>query len=58
MGRALDDGRLRNAVRIGVLSSEAPPELADAVDVIVDGPNELLALLTRLAEQIGEPVGG
>ena len=58
LGRALDDGRLRNAVRIGVLSSEAPPELSDAVDVIVDGPHELLALLTRLAEQIGEPVGG
>ena len=41
-----------------MLSTEAPPELADAVDLIVDGPPGLLALLTRLADEIGEPVGG
>jgi trehalose 6-phosphate phosphatase len=58
LGRAVDDGRLRRAVRIGVHSSEAPPELATAVDVIVDGPAGLLALLTRVADEIGEPVGG
>ncbi len=58
LGRATEDGRLRTAVRIGVLSSEAPPELTGAVDVVVNGPDELLALLTRLAEQIGKPVGG
>jgi len=58
LGRAVADGRLQRAVRIGVLSSEAPPELTDSVDLIVDAPAGLLALLTRLAEQIGEPVGG
>jgi trehalose 6-phosphate phosphatase len=56
--RAVDDGRLRRAVRIGVHSTEAPPELIAAVDVIVDGPSGLLALLTRVADEIGEPVGG
>ena len=48
----------RRAVRIGVHSTEAPPELAAAVDVLVDGPAGLLALLTRVADEIGEPVGG
>src|SRR5439155_24267729 len=38
LARAVEDGRLHRAVRIGVHSSEAPPELAAAVDLIVDGP--------------------
>jgi trehalose 6-phosphate phosphatase len=50
------DGRLRRAIRIGVTSNEAPPDLADAVDVLVDGPPGLLALLARVADEIGEPV--
>jgi trehalose 6-phosphate phosphatase len=58
LGRAVEDGRLRDAVRIGVLSSEAPPDLTGAVDLVVNGPAELLALLTGLAEQIGKPVAG
>jgi trehalose 6-phosphate phosphatase len=58
LARAVDEGRLARAVRIGVTSSEAPPELADAVDIVVDGPAGLLALLTRVADEIGEPVGG
>jgi trehalose 6-phosphate phosphatase len=55
--RLCADGGLQRAVRIGVTSDEAPPELADAVDVVVDGPPGLLALLVRVADEIGEPVG-
>jgi trehalose 6-phosphate phosphatase len=58
LARAVEDGRLQRAVRIGVHSSEAPPELAAAVDLIVDGPAGLLALLARVVDEIGEPVGG
>jgi trehalose 6-phosphate phosphatase len=58
LGRAVGDGRLHAAVRIGVASVEGPPELAAAVDLLVDGPAGLLALLTRVADEIAEPVGG
>jgi trehalose 6-phosphate phosphatase len=58
LARALEDGRLQRVVRIGVHSSEAPPELAEAVDLTVDGPAGLLALLARVADEIGEPAGG
>jgi trehalose 6-phosphate phosphatase len=58
LSRAVADGGLHRAVRIGVHSVEAPPELAAAVDVLVDGPAGLLALLTRVADEIAEPVGG
>jgi trehalose 6-phosphate phosphatase len=58
LARAVDEGRLAQAVRIGVMSNEAPPELAGAVDIVVDGPTGLVALLTRVADEIGEPVGG
>jgi trehalose 6-phosphate phosphatase len=43
------DGRLDDAVRIGVLSPEAPAELREAVDAVVDGPSGLLHLLDALA---------
>ena len=56
--RAVAEGQLQRAVRIGVHSVEAPPDLADSVDGLVDGPAGLLALLTRVADEIGEPVGG
>jgi trehalose 6-phosphate phosphatase len=56
--RAAGDGRLRRALRIGVNSIEAPTELADSVDLVVEGPAGLVALLTRVADEIGEPVGG
>jgi trehalose 6-phosphate phosphatase len=49
-------GRLRRVVRVGVMSDEAPPELAEAVDILVAGPPGLLALLVRVADEIGEPV--
>jgi trehalose 6-phosphate phosphatase len=58
LARLVHDGRLERAIRIGVHSTEAPPELVDAVDVIVDGPPGLLALLARVADEIGEPVRG
>lgn len=45
-------GELRGAVRIGVLSPEAPPELRDAVDHVVDGPAGLVALLRRVRDEI------
>jgi trehalose 6-phosphate phosphatase len=49
---AVDDGALAQAVRIGVHSPEAPPELIASVDVLVDGPAGLAALLARVADQI------
>jgi trehalose 6-phosphate phosphatase len=49
---ALARAGLERAVRIGVHSAEAPPELVDAVDVLVDGPVGLAALLGRVADEI------
>jgi trehalose 6-phosphate phosphatase len=50
------DGRLERSVAIGVLSPEAPEELAGAVDTVVEGPTGLVALLARVADEVGEPV--
>ena len=36
------------AVRVAITSSEAPPELAGAADLVVDGPEGFLELLRRL----------
>lgn len=44
-----DAGELRNAVCVGVISPEAPPELAEEADLLVDGPAGWLALLEKLA---------
>jgi trehalose 6-phosphate phosphatase len=52
LARAVHDGRLEHAVRIGVHSPEAPPELVNAVDILVDGPAGLVALLARVADHI------
>lgn len=41
-------GRLRAAVCVGVASDEAPPELADRADVVVDGPEGFLKVLKAL----------
>jgi trehalose 6-phosphate phosphatase len=46
------DGALRTTARIVVHSAESPPELLDAADVVVDGPDGLAALLTRLAASL------
>lgn len=45
-----DEGRLQTAVCIGVVSAEAPAELAEEADLIVDGPQGWLAFLAELAE--------
>jgi trehalose 6-phosphate phosphatase len=42
-------GRGVHTVRIAMLSDEAPPELAAAADLAVNGPDELAELLGRLA---------
>jgi trehalose 6-phosphate phosphatase len=39
-------------IRIAVRSAEAPPELIERADVIVNGPQGLAALLTELAEAV------
>lgn len=44
----LADARLEHFVRVAVSSDEAPPELVAAADLVVAGPAELAALLTRL----------
>lgn len=45
-----EEGRLATAVCVGILSPEAPPELAEEADLIVDGPEGWLDLLAQLAE--------
>lgn len=55
---AVADGTLRAAVCIGVHSPEAQPELIETVDILVDGPDGLAALLARVADEIGEPPAG
>ncbi|HWS47403.1 MAG TPA: trehalose-phosphatase [Acidimicrobiia bacterium] len=53
LAQSCADGAIGRAVRIGVHSPEAPPELDGAVDVVVDGPAGLVALLARVADEIG-----
>ncbi len=52
--RALDrlrgSGRLQTVVRVGVGSTEGPPEIAAESDLVVDGPGGLLPLLVGLAD--------
>jgi trehalose 6-phosphate phosphatase len=45
-----DAGELVAAVRVGVLSAEGPPEVAEESDVTVEGPSGWLEILTWLAE--------
>jgi trehalose 6-phosphate phosphatase len=44
-----DQGRLDTAVCVGVISAEAPTELAEQADITVDGPAGWLAVLRALA---------
>jgi trehalose 6-phosphate phosphatase len=46
--RLTEDGGVRT-VAVGVRSDESPPELLERADVVVDGPEGALALLTDLA---------
>jgi trehalose 6-phosphate phosphatase len=46
---AVADGRLRQAVCVGVRSDETPPELEEAADVLVEGPLGVRSALEVLA---------
>jgi trehalose 6-phosphate phosphatase len=45
-----DAGELVAAVRVGVLSAEGPPEVAEESDITVEGPAGWLEILTWLAD--------
>jgi trehalose 6-phosphate phosphatase len=45
-----ETGELATAVCVGIVSPEAPPELPEESDLIVDGPEGWLAILEWLAE--------
>ena len=45
-----ESGDLAHAVCVGIVSPEAPPELAEEADLTVDGPGGWLAILDWLAE--------
>jgi len=45
-----ETGELTTAVCVGIVSPEAPPELPEESDLIVDGPEGWLAILEWLAE--------
>jgi trehalose-phosphatase len=45
-----DEGGLQTAICVGVVSPEAPPELAEESDLTVDGPEGWLSLLAELVE--------
>jgi trehalose 6-phosphate phosphatase len=46
--RLVDEGRLAHAVRVAVRSAEAPAELLERADLVVDGPRGALRLLDEL----------
>jgi trehalose 6-phosphate phosphatase len=46
--RGLDDAGLSQSVRIAVASDEGPRELAQAADLVISGPDELVELLRVL----------
>jgi trehalose 6-phosphate phosphatase len=46
---AVAEGRLREAICVGVSSDETPPELEEAADLLVDGPLGVREVLERLA---------
>ena len=45
-----EEGQLESVLCVGVVSPEAPPELAEECDLLVDGPSGWLDLLAELAE--------
>jgi trehalose 6-phosphate phosphatase len=49
LGELREAGELVAAVRVGVLSAEGPPEIAEEADVTVDGPAGWLEMLAWLA---------
>ncbi|HEY2479615.1 MAG TPA: trehalose-phosphatase [Solirubrobacterales bacterium] len=50
LGELREAGELVAAVRVGVLSAEGPPEIAEESDLTVEGPAGWLEILTWLAE--------
>ena len=50
LGELRDAGELVTAVRVGVLSPEGPPEIAEESDLTVEGPAGWLEILGWLAE--------
>jgi trehalose 6-phosphate phosphatase len=50
LGRMAASGTLRHAVCVGIASEEAPPDLAESADVVVDGPEGFLQVLQALTE--------
>ncbi len=50
LGELRDAGELAVAVRVGVVSPEGPPEIAEEAEVTVDGPAGWLEILRWLAE--------
>ena len=52
LARLRSAGAIGHAVRIGVRSAEAPAELLETADVVVDGPVGLLELLTGLVRAV------
>ncbi len=50
LGELREAGELVAAVRVGVLSAEGPPEIAEEADVTVDDPAGWLEMLAWLAE--------
>ncbi len=50
LGELRDAGELIAAVRVGVLSAEGPPEIAEESDITVEDPAGWLEILTWLAE--------
>ena len=46
--RLVDEGRLAHAVRVAVRSAEAPAELLERADLVVEGPRGALRLLDEL----------
>jgi trehalose 6-phosphate phosphatase len=58
LGRLTASGRLRTAVCVGVVSEEAPPELAERADAVVDAPSGFLEVLAALAEPAETESGG
>ncbi|MCZ7528132.1 MAG: trehalose-phosphatase [Acidimicrobiia bacterium] len=52
LDRLRSAGRLTDALRVGVRSSEAPPELLARADVVVDGPAGLAVELAAVADAL------
>lgn len=48
LDRAREDGRLEHAVKVAVRGVEAPDDLVEAADVVVEGPASMVELLATL----------